>query len=71
MYSPEIKMNDLLAQNYYQNTLREWLIGLGIIVGSVMLGRAVYWIFSKIVRAFTSRSKIDLDDQLSPIISKG
>ncbi|MCP4389877.1 MAG: hypothetical protein GY802_16405 [Gammaproteobacteria bacterium] len=39
--------------------LQHWQIGLGIIVGSVVLGRAVYRAFSKILRAFPSRSKFE------------
>ncbi|MDH3761563.1 MAG: mechanosensitive ion channel family protein [Gammaproteobacteria bacterium] len=63
-------MNELLSQTYYQNTLQEWLIGLGIIVGSVVLGRAVYWVFSKIVRTFTSRSKTEFDDIIVDMVEE-
>ncbi|MEM7564508.1 MAG: mechanosensitive ion channel family protein [Pseudomonadota bacterium] len=55
-------MENLLTETYYNNTVQEWIIGLGIIVGAVILGRAIYWVFSKIVRLFTRRSRTKLDD---------
>ncbi|MCP4980136.1 MAG: mechanosensitive ion channel [Gammaproteobacteria bacterium] len=55
-------MESLPTQTYYNNTLQAWLIGFGIIVASIVLSKAVYWVFSRIVRAFTRRSKTQPDD---------
>lgn len=55
-------MSDILNQTYYANTLQEWLIALSIIVLSALLGRVVYWVFSKIIRRMTSRSSTRIDD---------
>ena len=63
-------MQDLLAQNYYGNNLQTWLIALAIMVGSALLGKLVYWFFSKIVRAFTSRSKTQIDDIIVDMIEE-
>ena len=55
-------MQELLTQTYYGNSLLSWLIALSVIVLSVMLGRAVYWLFSRVVRLFTAKTKTNLDD---------
>ena len=54
-------MEELLTQTYYHNTVQPWLVGLGIMVASVVLGKAIYWVFSKIVRSFTRRTKNNLE----------
>lgn len=55
-------MQEVLTQTYYGNTLQSWLIALSIIVLSAVLGRVIYWVFSKFVRLFTSKTKTNLDD---------
>jgi len=63
-------MQDLLTQTYYGNTLQTWLLGLGIIVGSVVLGRAVYWLFSRVARVFTDRSRGRFDNIVVDMIEE-
>ncbi len=55
-------MQEILTQAYYGNSLLNWLIALSVIVLSVVLGRAVYWVFSRFVRLFTAKTKTNLDD---------
>lgn len=55
-------MSEILTQTYYGNTVQEWLIALSVIVFSALLGKVAYWVFSKVIRAFTSRTKSRLDD---------
>jgi len=63
-------MSELLQQTYFNNTLQTWAIAFGIIIISLMLGKAVYWVFSKIVRGFTSRTKTKLDDIIVDMIEE-
>ncbi len=63
-------MQDLLTQTYYGNTLQGWLIGFGIILGSMVLGRAMYWLFSRVASVFTSRSKSEVDDVLVDMVEE-
>ena len=58
-------MQELLTQTYYGNTLQSWLLSLTIILLSVILGRVIYWTFSKFVRLFTAKTKTNLDDIVS------
>jgi len=61
---------ELLQESYYSNTLMAWITSLGIILLSLMLGKVVYWIFSKIVRSFTSRTETKLDDIIVDMVEE-
>jgi MscS family membrane protein len=63
-------MTELLQQSYYGNTVEAWLTSLIIIVLSVLLGKAVYWIFSKVVRVFTKKSETKIDDILVDMVEE-
>ena len=55
-------MSDIFNNTYYGNTAQEWLVSLGIILFVVVLGRVVYWVFSKVIKTFTSKSENTVDD---------
>jgi len=61
---------ELLSNTYYGNTVQEWLISLGIILFVVILGKVIYWVFSKVVKAFTSRTATSLDDIIVDLIEE-
>ncbi|HEY0261807.1 MAG TPA: hypothetical protein VGB95_02190, partial [Chitinophagales bacterium] len=49
---------------FWNNTLEKWAISLGILVGSILAARLVYWFLSTVVQQFTKRTATDLDDIL-------
>ena len=55
-------MNEFFKKEFYGNTVSQWLTALFIILAALIVGRIVYWFFSKVVRIFTSRTKTQLDD---------
>jgi MscS family membrane protein len=55
---------------YYGNSVSEWLTSLIGIVASIVLGRAIYWIFSRTVKAFTHKSKNTLDDLVVDLVQE-
>ena len=61
---------EILQQSYYGNTLLAWSTSLAIIILSVMLGKVIYWVFSRVVRAFTSRTESQLDDIIVDMIEE-
>ncbi len=63
-------MMELLQQTYYSNTLQVWLTSLVIIATSLLLGKIAYWIFSKIVRTVTRRTKYRLDDIIVDMVEE-
>lgn len=64
------ELNELFSQTFYGNTIMAWSISLGIILFSSLLGKIVYWFFSKVVRAFTSRTKTNLDDIIVDMVEE-
>ncbi len=63
-------MQSILTQTYYGNTLQEWFIATAIIVLSVILAKIIYWIFSRVVRLFTAKTKTQLDDLIVDMIEE-
>ncbi len=63
-------MQELLTQTYYGNTLQSWLIAMVIIVLSIVMGKVVYWAFSKFIRLFTAKTKTRLDDIVVDMIEE-
>jgi MscS family membrane protein len=50
------------SRNFYGNTVSEWAVALLIIVASVVIGRAVYWLVKNLIRKLTSKTKTKLDN---------
>lgn len=61
---------DILSQAYYGNTVLQWLTALGVIVGAVVVGRLIYWIFGNIVKKLTAKTKTKLDDIIIDMIEE-
>jgi len=54
----------MLTQTYFDNTLYAYLIFLGIIAISVLLGKVLFWVIQNIVKKYTDKSKNRFDDVL-------
>lgn len=63
-------MTDFLQKDFYWNTVGEWLLAFGIVIGSVVLGRLVYWIMGNVVRKVTAKTKSNLDDILIDMLEE-
>ena len=63
-------MQDFLSRTYYQNTVQQWLLALLIIAGAVILGKILYWIFGRVVRRLTAKTKTRLDDIIVDMIEE-
>ena len=57
-------------KTYYNNTVSLWLTSLGFVLGSVILGKSIYWVFSKLVKALTQKTKNTLDDLIVDLIEE-
>ncbi len=55
-------MTEFFAKEFYFNTLGDWAISLAIIFGVLVAGKLIYWIFGRIMKTLTSRTKTKLDD---------
>jgi MscS family membrane protein len=63
-------MQELWSRTFYGNTVLDWTIALGIMVGAVIAGKAVYWIFANGVRQLTRRTKTKLDDLVLDMVEE-
>lgn len=58
----EVKSTSFFAKKLYGSTITQWFIALSIILGAIIVGRILYWFFTKIVRIFTEKTETKLDD---------
>ena len=63
-------MEDILELTFYGNTLIEWSKALAIVVGALIVGKAVYWIFQNVARRLTAKTKTKLDDIILDMIEE-
>ena len=49
---------------YFGNTILSYLMALGIVAGSIVAGKILYWIISNVVKVFTQKTETKLDDIL-------
>lgn len=63
-------MSEFFEKTFYGNTVMEWVIALGIIIGSVIISKIIYWIFGKFVKALTAKTKTRLDDLIVDMIEE-
>ena len=53
-----------LDKIFFGNTLLDWGVGLVIMIGSFVVVKILYWIFSKIIKKATAKTTNKLDDVL-------
>jgi len=63
-------MSNLFTQTYYGNTVQEWAISAAVIILSVVVGKAIYWVFSNVVRKLTAKTETKLDDILIDMVEE-
>lgn len=63
-------MTDFLAKEYYGNTVTQWLISLSIIVLAIVVGKTLYWFFSKVARKLTEKTTTKFDDIVIDMIEE-
>jgi len=61
---------EFMAKTFYGNTITQWAIALGIIVGAFVVGKALYWVFGSVVRKLTAKTKTRLDDIIVDMIEE-
>jgi len=55
-------MKELFEQEFYSNTIANWAISLAIMIGVLVATKALYWVFGRIIKKITKRTKTKLDD---------
>ena len=63
-------MKEFFAKEFYHNTVLDWGISLLIILGAVIIGKILYWFFSKVVKKLTEKTKTKIDDIIIDMIEE-
>ena len=61
---------DFLDNIFLGNTIEDWGIALGIILGSFIATKIIYWIIANVVKNLTKKTKTNLDDVLIETLEK-
>ena len=61
---------DFLDNIFLGNTIEDWGIALGIILGSFIATKVIYWIIANVVKNLTKKTKTNLDDVLIETLEK-
>lgn len=61
---------EFLNQVYFGSSLGQWLLCVGIIIGAVMIGKLVYWIFKTRVAKLAAKTESQLDDLIVDLIEE-
>ena len=59
-----------LSKEIFGNPIENWLIAIGILVGSFVFVKILYWVFSNIFQKITSKTANSLDDTLLRTLQK-
>lgn len=59
-----------LSKEIFGNPIENWLIAIGILVGSFVFVKILYWVFSNIFQKITSKTTNSLDDTLIRTLQK-
>ena len=60
----------ILTKTYYGNTVGEWAIALGIIIGAILVGKVLYWLCSTTLRRLTAKTETKIDDILIDMVEE-
>jgi MscS family membrane protein len=60
----------LLNHTYYGNTVLQWLVALGIALGALIVGRALYWVTGNVIKKLTAKTKTRLDDLIVDMVEE-
>lgn len=63
-------MKNFLDYQLLHNTVYNWLISIGVIVLSIVIGKILYWFFGSIIKKITSKTKSRFDDILIDMIEE-
>ena len=59
-----------LSRTYYGNTVFQWLVALGIVLASLIIGRALYWLTGNVIKKLTAKTESRLDDLIVDMVEE-
>ena len=61
---------EYLNKDFFGNSIQHWIIAFLVLIGSFLLVKMLYWIFSSVFKNLTSKTKTNLDDILVKNLQK-
>ena len=61
---------EYLNKDFFGNSIQHWTIALVVLIGSFVLVKILYWIFSSVFKNITNKTKTNLDDILLKNLQK-
>jgi MscS family membrane protein len=61
---------EYLNKEFFGNSIQHWIIAFLVLIGSFLLVKILYWIFSTVFKNLTSKTKTNLDDVLVKNLQK-
>lgn len=61
---------NLLKEEFYGNTMGQWLLALIAVVVAIVVGKALYWFFANIAKKLTKKTKTNIDYMLVDMIEE-
>ncbi|PHR50062.1 MAG: transporter [Fluviicola sp.] len=67
-----LKLNNMefWDTEYYGNTLLDYTISLGIILGTVIAAKLLYWLSKNVIKKMTQKTKTNLDDIIVDMVEE-
>ena len=59
-----------LDEKFLGNSIEDWGIAIGIVIGSFIATKIAYWVIANIVTSLTKKTKTNLDDVLIETLEK-
>ena len=64
------EMSQFIEKNFWGNSIGEWLVSFGIILGALLLGKFAYYCLQKIGKKLTAKTKTRVDDVIFDMIEE-
>jgi len=61
---------EYLNKEFFGNSIQHWIIAFLVLIGSFLLVKILYWVFSTVFKNLTSKTKTNLDDVLVKNLQK-
>lgn len=62
--------DNLLKEQFYGNTIAQWLLALVAVIIAVLIGKAIYWFFKNVAKKVTQKTKTNIDYMLVDMIEE-
>lgn len=61
---------EFLDKTFYYNTIQSWVISAVIIIGVIIIAKISFWLFGKVVKKITAKTKSTLDDLIVDMVEE-